>query len=90
MITEILDEEEAKIKLDITDGTAPVLGDSMDVNGSGKVDASDAQLVYNMYNAMYNSFGGDVTVEKYLRADVNKDGEINVQDAAAIIAHILA
>ena len=28
--------------------------------------------------------------EKYLRADVNKDGEINVQDAAAIIAHILA
>lgn len=90
VITEILDEEEAKIKLDITDGTAPVLGDSMDVNGSGKVDASDAQLVYNMYNAMYNSFGGDVTVEKYLRADVNKDGEINVQDAAAIIAHILA
>ena len=90
VITEVLDEAEAKSKLDITDGTAPVVGDSMDVNGSGKVDASDAQLVYNMYNAMYDGFDGDVTVEKYLRADVNRDGEINVQDAAAIIAHILA
>ena len=89
-ITEVLNEEEAKTKLDITDGTAPTLGESMDVNGSGKVDASDAQLVYNMYNAMYTGFDGDVTVEKYLRADVNKDGEINVQDAAAIIAHVLA
>ena len=90
VITETLDEEEVKSKLDITDGTAAVIGESMDVNDSGKVDASDAQLVYNMYNAMYDSFDGDVTVEKYLRADVNKDGEINVQDAAAIIAHILA
>ena len=90
VITEVLDEEEVKSKLDIADGTAPVLGDSMDVNGSGKVDASDAQLVYNMYNTMYAGFDGDVTVEKYLRADINKDGEINVQDAAAIIAKLLA
>ena len=62
----------------------------MDVNKTGKIDASDAQLVYNMYNAMYAGTDADVTVEKYLRADVNHDGKVTVEDAAAIIAGILS
>ena len=61
----------------------------MDVNKSGKVDANDAQFVFNMYNAVYNSITDTVTVEKYLRADVNGDGIVSILDAAAIINKIL-
>ena len=89
VIAEVLLEDDVKAKIGITDGEAEVIANTMDVNGSGRVDASDAQLVYNMYNAMYTEFGGDVTAEKFFYADVNKDGQINVQDAAAIIHQIL-
>ena len=89
VIAEVLLEDDVKAKIGITDGEAEVIANTMDVNGSGRVDASDAQLVYNMYNAMYTEFGGDITAEKFFYADVNKDGQINVQDAAAIIHQIL-
>jgi hypothetical protein len=54
------------------------------------VDANDAQLVYNMYNAMYSAFTEQVTMEKFLCADVNGDAVINVNDATAIINMLLA
>ena len=54
-----------------------------DINGTGNVDINDAQLVYNMYNAMYDDFT-DVTMEKFLKADVNRDKTVNVNDAAAV------
>lgn len=76
--------------LAIITGTATVVDYGMDVNMSGKVDANDAQLTYNMYNVHYNDFTEDVTVEKFLRADVNGDGTITTQDAAAIIDHLLS
>lgn len=84
-----LDEEEVKAGIDIVDGAAEAVDYSMDVNMTGKVDSSDAQLVYNMYNAMYDGFTAEVTMEKYLRADTNGDAIINVEDAAAIISEIL-
>lgn len=61
----------------------------MDINKSGKLDANDAQFVYNMYNGMYSGITEEVTAEKYLRADVNGDGSVNTQDAAAVISIIL-
>jgi hypothetical protein len=80
----------ASSDLAIITGTATVVNYGMDVNISGKVDANDAQLTYNMYNVHYNDFTEDVTVEKFLRADVNGDGTITTLDAAAIIDHLLS
>lgn len=88
VIADELTSETAAAKVGIAAGTA-VQVSGMDVNMSGKVDANDAQLTYNMYNTMYSEFTADVTVEKFLRADVNGDGVVNVADAAAIISEIL-
>ena len=90
VITQTLSQETAAANIGITDGTAVSVAYNMDVNVTGKVDASDAQLTYNMYNAAYPDFSEDVTMEKFFRADVNADGKINVEDAVAIIAAILA
>jgi hypothetical protein len=75
--------------LAIINETATEIDYGMDVNMSEKVDANDAQLVYNMYNAHYTAFTDDVTMEKFLRADVNFDATINVEDAQAIINYLL-
>lgn len=76
-------------ELAIIQGDATAVDYGMDVNITRKVDANDAQLVYNMYKASYAEFTDDVTVEKFLRADVNGDATVNVEDAAAIINEIL-
>ena len=52
-------------------------------------DANDAQLTYNIYNASYDAFDGTVTMEKFLRSDVNRDGKVDTADGAAIIHKIL-
>lgn len=88
-VGDTLTADEAKNKVGIADGTAEEVDYDMDVNKTGKVDANDAQLTYNMYNAKYEGFTDDVTAEKYLSADVNGDGKVNTEDAAAIIAGIL-
>ena len=90
VIANTLTTEEVADKIGITNATAVTIDNGMDVNCTGKVDASDAQLAYNMYNAMYKEFTGDVTIEKFLRADTNADGKVNVSDATAIIANIIA
>ena len=61
----------------------------MDVNMSGIVDANDSQLVYNMYNVKYADLD-EIGMEKFLRADVNFDKKINVQDAEGIMDYIFA
>ena len=88
-IAETLDTEVAATHVGITDGTAVNVDYGMDVNMTGKVDASDAQLIYNMYNVVYNGFTEEATAEKFLRADVNGDTKVNVTDAAAVIDHLL-
>lgn len=60
-----------------------------DVNATGTVDVNDAQLVYNMYNAKYTSFDS-CSMEKFLRADMNGDKTLTVNDAAAIVSIILS
>ena len=76
-------------KFALTNGTVLSVDYSKDVNMSGKVDANDAQFAYNMYEAMYNGITETVTVEKYLRADVNGDKKVDTTDAAAIVNAIL-
>lgn len=74
----------------LIDGTAASIDyTAMDVNASGALDANDAQFVYNMYKSTYNGITDEVTVEKYLRADVNGDAAVTTEDAAAIVAKIL-
>lgn len=75
--------------LTLDDGITVAVAYSMDVNMSGKLDANDAQFVYNMYNNMYSGITTDVTIEKYLRADVNYDRKITVDDAAAVVNKIM-
>lgn len=75
--------------LAIINESATAIDYGMDVNMSGKINANDAQLVYNMYNVHYSEFTDDVTMEKFLRADVNFDCTVNVSDATAIITDIL-
>lgn len=60
-----------------------------DVNGTRLVDVNDAQLVYDMYNAKYDSFEF-VNIQKFLNADMNGDYKVDVSDAAAIVAIIKA
>ncbi len=58
-----------------------------DVNGSGEADLSDAKLAYDIYNGMYWSFD-ELPIMRFLNADINLDGMVNVEDAAAIVAHV--
>lgn len=75
-------------RLAIAGGAAQEVVYSGDVNLTGTVDANDAQLVYNLYNVSYDDFS-IVSMEKYLRADVNGSGNVDTTDAAAVIAAIL-
>jgi hypothetical protein len=90
VISDTLNAEDAKVEIGIMDGEKVTVTNSMDVNGTGTLDASDAQLTFNMYNAVYSNFTDDVTMEKFLRADVNGDNKIDVKDAEAIVNQILA
>ena len=77
------------IMLTLDDGITVAVAYSMDVNMSGKLDANDAQFVYNMYNNMYSGITTDVTIEKYLRADVNGSKTVTTEDAAAVVNKII-
>lgn len=75
----------------ITNGanTFTTLDQTYDVNEAGKVDINDAQLVYDMYNNEYQDFS-KATMVKFLKADVNGSKNIDVSDATAIVAQIVA
>lgn len=80
-----LTQEEAAAKVAISAANNVVtitLG--FDVNMTGKVDVNDAQLVYDMYNGTYSDFT-KVSVEKFLRADVNATKTVDHTDAVAIV-----
>ncbi len=89
VVSDELTIDEAKANIGIAAGTATKLAGGMDVNKTGIVDAADAQLVHNMYNAFYNGFTTEATMEKFLEADVNADTLVNVEDATAIINELL-
>ncbi len=74
----------------IAAGITETLAYGNDVNMTGTVDANDAQLVYNIYMSGYAGFTENVTMKKFLLADVNGDGIVDVKDAAAIVSFLLA
>ena len=82
---EITAETIALVKVDVI----PTVVYDGDVNGTTNVDANDAQLVYNIYNAQYDAFNAAVTMEKFLKADMTGDKKIDSGDAAFIINQIL-
>ena len=55
----------------------------LDVDHNGRVDWNDAQLVHDLYNAKYDAFDA-VNMSKFLSADVNGDGKLDVKDVAQI------
>lgn len=61
---------------------------SGDVNMTGGVDINDAQLIVNMYNADYTVFTGNVTMEKFLRADMDGTKAVDNADVLKIIAAV--
>lgn len=77
------EEAAAKVAISAADNVVTItLG--FDVNRTGKVDVNDAQLVYDMYNGTYSNFT-QVSVEKFLRADVNATKVVDHTDAVAIV-----
>lgn len=72
------------------EGTATNVVYTGDVNMTGRVDLNDAQLTWNMYNEQYAEFTTRVTMEKFLRADVNASGAVDTADSVAIVAAIAA
>lgn len=77
------EEAAAKVAISAADNVVTITP-SFDVNRTGKVDVNDAQLVYDMYNGTYSNFT-QVSVEKFLRADVNATKAVDHADAVAIV-----
>ena len=77
------EEAAAKVAISAADNVVTITP-SFDVNRTGKVDVNDAQLVYDMYNGTYSDFT-KVSVEKFLRADVNGTKTVDHTDAVAIV-----
>ena len=77
------EEAAAKVAISAADNVVTITR-GFDVNMTGKVDVNDAQLVYDMYNGTYSDFTR-VSVEKFLRADVNATKTVDATDAVAIV-----
>ena len=86
-LDEVKAEAEADGKITEVDATAQTFKTDGDVNGTGLVDINDAQLVYNIYNAKYDSFD-NTTMVMFLAADMNGSKTVDVNDAAAVVAKI--
>lgn len=78
---------EAEAAITAVDGAKVEIAYNGDVNLTNAADINDAQLVWNMYNAEYSDFR-QVSVRKFLEADMTADGKLDTADAAAIIALI--
>ena len=82
---ESLTPEDAAKNLSQVNGTTTEVAYTGDANMSGVVDMNDAQLVYDMYNATFTSLNGSgLTMEHFLRADMNADHKLDSFDARVI------
>lgn len=81
-------KEETMPLLGSLDGTKTEITYEGDVNKTGQIDINDAQLVYDMYKPVYDGFD-TVSVEKFLRADMNGTKNLDVEDVTAVISVIL-
>lgn len=74
---------DVKNHITLVTGEAKSYKSNNDVNYTGTADINDAQLVYNIYNAKYDSFDV-VEMKMFLSADINGDKKVNALDASAI------
>lgn len=74
--------------INATDSNKISIAYNGDVNLTKAADINDAQLVWNMYNAEYSGFQ-EVSVRKFLEADMNADRKVDTADAAAIVNMIV-
>lgn len=74
---------DVKNHITLVTGEAKSYKSNNDVNYTGTADINDAQLVYNIYNAKYDSFDV-VEMKVFLSADINGDKQVNALDASAI------
>lgn len=86
-LAEVKAEAEADGKITEVEGSAETFNVNGDVNYTGLVDINDAQLVYNIYMAKYDSFN-TTTMAMFLAADMNDSRTVTVEDAAAVVAKI--
>ena len=98
---ETLTKEDAMAKLDIVTSTEQEnldqllkVGSDVNEDGIGGVginrrDVNDVQLIYDLYNGLYDSFE-PVSMRKFLKADVNCDGVLDAQDAVKLAGELLA
>ena len=77
-----LDQVRSQVKIS-TQNNRVLTVSAGDVDGNGKVNWNDAQLVRDMYNAKYGTFD-DLNMEKYLMADVNGDRMVDIRDVVWI------
>lgn len=83
-----LSVEDAAAQIKVVEAASTVLEDTFNVNKSTALDINDAQLVYDLYNNVYQEID-PVGMEKFLLADVNGSRNINVSDASAVVNAIL-
>lgn len=81
------EEAAAKVAISAADNVVTIAKNSYDVNMSGVVDVNDAQLVYDMYNGTYSDFT-QVSMERFLRADVN-GSKVVTSDAAVAVVEVM-
>lgn len=98
---ETLTKEEATEKLGVVTSTSQEYRDhyvevGSDVNEDGiggvgidRRDVNDVQLIYDLYNGLYDSFE-TVSMRKFLKADVNGDYTVNSQDAVKLAGQVIA
>lgn len=77
-----LDQVRSQVKIS-TQNNRVLTVSAGDVDGNGKVNWNDAQLVRDLYNAKYGTFN-DLNMEKYLMADVNGDRKVDIRDVVWI------
>lgn len=98
---ETLTTEDAVAKLGVVTSTEQenkdqVLSVGSDVNEDGiggvgidRRDVNDVQLIYDLYNGLYDSFE-TVSMRKFLKADVNGDCSLDSKDAVRLAGQVIA
>lgn len=89
IVSSSLTQAEVGAKIGVAKGDALVITNDGDVNNTNITDANDAQTAYNIYNTLYAGITDNMSVDKFLSADMNLDGRIGIDDAVAIVNSIL-
>ncbi len=83
VVDEAVTAEAAQSAISTVKGSVTALVVDGDANGSGTLDVNDAQMIYDMYMDEYGL--NDLTQDMWLRADVNGDRNLNVQDVQYLL-----